>query len=163
LKVIRLAIRELYETIDCSLGETSPINKLRRITRMNKYGQAAISAIKLIENKQALTPIDAWSISTSAIFGKGTSSQKKGCPKSAFIGLCEVGLVLGIPQGSYAERDNSQINKEYAIKAVELLRMNPGLVNYKRSLWEAVMNGEVKQHNSQMDVVLALWENGLIT
>jgi hypothetical protein len=127
---------------------------------MNKYGQATLNAIKLIENKQAFTPTDAWSIATIEIFGKGTEAQKKGCPKGAFIGLCEAGLVRGIPQGKYAVRSSSQKNKGYAIRSVELLKVNPALVDNKNALWKAVMNGEVKQHNSQMDVVVALWEKG---
>ena len=30
------------------------------------------------------------------------------------------------------------------------------------ALWRAVTNDPAKTHNSQMDVVLALWKNGLI-
>ncbi len=41
---------------------------------MNKYGQAALQADNLIINKQASIPIDAWNITTIAIFGKGTES-----------------------------------------------------------------------------------------
>jgi len=29
-------------------------------------------------------------------------------------------------------------------------------------LWQAVTNDPEKAHNSQMDVVMALWKNGLI-
>jgi hypothetical protein len=126
---------------------------------MNKYGQAAIKAVKLIENNQATSPLVAWINASTEIFGKGSEAQKKGCPRGAFIGLCEAGLVRGIPHGIYAERSNSQKNKGYAIRSVELLRVNPALADDKMALWKAVMNGEVKQHNSQMDVVVALWEN----
>lgn len=40
--------------------------------------------------------------------------------------------------------------------------MNPALADDKKALWAAVMDGEVKQQNSQMDVVVALWGKGLI-
>jgi len=29
-------------------------------------------------------------------------------------------------------------------------------------LWDVVMKGESKKHNHQMDVVISLWENGLL-
>ncbi len=129
---------------------------------MNKYGQAALNAVNLIEDKQAFTPIDAWSIATIAIFGNENESQKKGCPKGAFIGLCEDGLIRGIPKGNYAVRNSLNKNKGYAVRAVELLKENPAFAVDKKMLWGAVMNGEVKQHNSQLDVVLALWEKDLV-
>jgi hypothetical protein len=129
---------------------------------MNKYAQAAITAVKLVESNHVTYPLDAWNIATVALFGKGTPAQKKVCPKGAFIGLCEAGLISGIPHGSFTERSNSQKNKGYAIRSVELLKVNPALVDDKKALWEAVMNGEEKQHNSQMDVAVALWENKLV-
>ncbi|CAN7457911.1 DUF6979 family protein [Paenibacillus sp. LjRoot56] len=129
---------------------------------MNKYGQAALIATKLIETKQASTPLDAWNIATTEIFGEVSWGQKKGCPKNAFLGLCEAGLVKGIPKGSYTHRSNSQKNKGYAIKAVELLRVNQALAEDMKVLWEAVMDGKVMSHNYQMNVVLALWGKGML-
>ena len=46
------------------------------------------------------------------------SAQKKGCPRGAFLGLCEDGLVKGIPAGNYTV---SKDNKAYAVRAAELL------------------------------------------
>jgi hypothetical protein len=46
------------------------------------------------------------------------SAQKKGCPRGAFLGLCEEGLVKGIPAGNYT---TSKDNKAYAVRAAELL------------------------------------------
>jgi len=79
---------------------------------MNKYGQAAVRAVRLINIGSISSPVDAWERATSEIFGKGTSSQKKGCPRGAFLGLCEDGKVLGIPPGKYT---SSTKNKSYAI------------------------------------------------
>ncbi|MCR8633919.1 DUF6979 family protein [Paenibacillus radicis (ex Xue et al. 2023)] len=129
---------------------------------MNKYAQATLIATKLIENNQASTPLEAWNIATTETCGEGTWAQKKGCPKNAFLGLCEAGLVKGISKGIYTERSNSQKNKGYAIKAVELLRENPELAEDLKVLWETVMDGKVMSHNYQMDVVVSLWKHGLI-
>ena len=91
---------------------------------MTKYGQAAIEAVKLLEKGFCHKPKDAWDQSTKMIFGKGTASQKKGCPKGAFLGLCEEGLIKGVKEGHYCD---SIKNKEYTVKAVEAIKHNPEL------------------------------------
>lgn len=62
---------------------------------MNKYGQAALKAVQLVVSQCATTPGEAWEIATIEIFGAGTSSQAKGCPKNTFLALCETGKVKG--------------------------------------------------------------------
>jgi len=126
---------------------------------MNKYGQAAIKAVDLIESNRANTPESAWEMATIEIFGAGTSSQSKGCPRSTFLALCEIGKIKGIKSGVYT---TARKNKEYAIKALELLVDNPSLSNDPKILWTKIQGGVEKKHNSQMDVVLALWDEGLI-
>lgn len=119
---------------------------------MNKYGIAAIKAAKEGEN-----PIESWENATKVLF-KSSDSQKKSCPKSTFLGLCEAGLVKDIPKGNYIK---SIKNKEYALKAVEILKQHTETTFSPKELWERLNLGD-KKHNSQMDVVLALWEHGLI-
>jgi hypothetical protein len=125
---------------------------------MNKYGQAAINAVDLIGSKRANSPQTAWEMATIEIFGFGTSSQSKGCPRSTFLALCETGKVKGIVSGVYTA---AKQNKEYAIKALELLADNPSLSNSK-ILWTRIQGGIKKSHNFQMDVVAALWTGGFI-
>jgi hypothetical protein len=126
---------------------------------MNKYAPSAINAVHLVHTTEALPP-EAWELATSALFGQGTAGQVKGCPRNAFLGLCEEGLIRGIKPGSYNNKPNSA-NKSYAIRAVELLKSEPGLTKDKMKLWAAVVNG-AKKHNSQMDIVIALWDSKLI-
>ena len=83
--------------------------------------------------------------------------QKKSAPKSAFLGLCEAGVVAGVAS-SEAGAENR--NKEYAVKAVELLRA--GTHHTIPALWTAVAEGDEAPHAAQLDVVMALWKNGLI-
>ena len=87
--------------------------------------------------------------------------QKKSAPRNAFVGLCEAGLVKDIEPG-VAEPCNAGAvrNKAYAVQAVELLRA--GTHTTVSQLWSAISDGEAGEHASQMDVVLALWKNGLI-
>jgi hypothetical protein len=128
---------------------------------MGKYGLAAVRAAHLVNSKKFNSPMDAWSQATIEIFGEGTTSQVKGCRKSAFLGLCDEGFVHGIRKGRYSTRSNSK-NKEYAIKAVDLIKMDPQLVNDMKGLWNKVKGGAAKVHNSQMDVVIMLWQNNLL-
>ncbi|MCX8118907.1 MAG: hypothetical protein N3G78_13390, partial [Desulfobacterota bacterium] len=53
-------------------------------------------------------------------------------------------------------------NKQYALEAVNALRQKPELATDIMSLWKRVIRGGEKTHNSQMDVVIALWEKGWI-
>ena len=126
---------------------------------MNRYGAAAIEAVGLYTNGLAQSPRDAWEKAAAKIFGEGTSSQRKSCPKDAFLGLCEEGLVKGIEPGSYTR---SRKNKGYAVRAVSILKQRSSLTNSPGGLWNEVLRGEPKKHNSQMDVVIALWKSGLI-
>lgn len=81
---------------------------------MNKYGQAAVRAVELIETKRANTPREAWEIVTTEFFGAGTPSQCKGCPRNTFLALCETGSKKGIAPGVYT---SSKKNKSYAISS----------------------------------------------
>ena len=125
---------------------------------MGKYGEAAIDAVKLFLSGRIMTPLEAWEEATIKIFGLGTSSQLKGCPRDVFLSLCAEGFIKGIPPGNYTR---SEKNKEYAIRALEVLKENPELSFDQRTLWRAVA-GVDKSHNQQMDIVTSLWNNRLI-
>lgn len=126
---------------------------------MPKYGEAAIAAVQMVATGRAKHPCDAWVAAVKRVFPDSASSQAKGCPRGAFLGLCESGLVKGVPGGSYTR---SKLNKQYAINAVQLLHRRPNLVGDPNQLWQLVFGRAAKVENSQMDVVLALWQRGLI-
>ena len=54
----------------------------------------------------------------------------------------------------------SEKNKDYAIKAISLLRDNPRLT--ETELWKLVIDEPDKKHNYQMDVIKTLWDNKYI-
>ncbi len=126
---------------------------------MGKYGQTASIATDLLITKKIDDPIEAWKIAATQIFPDSLSSQIKSCPRSTFLGLCEDGYIPNVAEGSYTR---SQKNKEYAIKALELLKSNPGLLSDKNVLWNMVIDDTEKKQNSQMDIVTTLWKNKLI-
>lgn len=133
----------------------------------SKYGEVAIEATRHIQ-ETGESPGNAWNKFAEEIFDNETSSARdKGCPRNAYLGLCEDGLVDGVPEGNYVEkRKGKKANKSYAIQAVHMLRSNPSLENLRpKNLWDRVM--EVMEdgpdnHNNQMDVVLALWHEDMI-
>ncbi len=68
----------------------------------------------------------------------------------------------GVDRGQYT---SSHDNKGYALKAVDLLRVSAGREDDANQLWSDVLRAlglESKRHNSQMDVVISLWNEGLI-
>jgi hypothetical protein len=124
--------------------------------KYNKYGLTAIKALEIYKNAQSLR--ESWFSAAAELF-ISESSQNKGCPRSTFLGLCEKGLIKNISKGKYGS--NSTKNKNHAIEAVAFLRENNVAPISSKELWSKLnING--KSHNSQMDVVLALWYNDLI-
>jgi len=126
---------------------------------MNKYALAAVEAANLCIRNTKLRPIDAWEKAITRFYDAKSPARKKSCPRNAFLGLCGAGLVKGIAPGEYTD---SQKNAEYAVHAVNELVNDVKLASDLRALWERVI-GEAKEHNSQMDVVVALWNAKLIT
>ena len=123
----------------------------------NRYGEAALMAVRMETYGKALSPAERWEDAVKKLYPTTPAGQKKGAPRAAFVGLCDAGLVKGIPAGNYSSGNR---NKDYAIKAVSLLAA--GTHKTITQLWAAVTDGDEVQHGSQMDVVLALWKNGLI-
>jgi hypothetical protein len=126
---------------------------------MGKYGSVAVIAAELLAVRADLQPPEAWRSAAGMAFPNSASSRDKSCPRGAFLGLCEVGAVEGVGRGSYTP---SVKNKEYAVKGLTALRSDPSLASDEMELWRIAMDGQDKQHNSQMDVLIALWRCGKI-
>lgn len=125
---------------------------------MTAYGEVAAAAARLAANGIHAPP-DAWRIACEQRFPNSPSQRSKGCPKGAFLGLCSAGLVRGVPAGSYT---HSRLNADYAVNGVEALRSNPSLASSAQRLWRHMSLAPNKAHNSQADVVIALFESGLL-
>jgi hypothetical protein len=123
----------------------------------NRYGEAALMAIRggsSVDND----PVARWESAMEKLYPTSPTARKKGCPRGAFLGLCEEGLVKGTPAGRYTA---SKDNKGCAVRAAALLI--EGKQSWSTSsLWRAVTDDPEKTHNNQMDVVMALWRNDLI-
>lgn len=126
--------------------------------KTNKYALAAETAITIMQENEYVAPPEAWERATMRIFGN-SSSQKKVCPKNAFLGLCEEGAIKGVKKGKYTKGSK---NKNYALKAVEYVKNNRNLTVDKKLIWSYSTNNLNIKHNSQMDIVLFLYQKNLL-
>jgi hypothetical protein len=77
-----------------------------------------------------IDPVARWESAMENLYPTSPAPRKKGGPRGAFPGLCEAGLVKGIPAGRYTA---SKDNKAYAVRAAELLA--EGTHNRRRSFF----------------------------
>ena len=122
----------------------------------NKYGEAALIAARL-DVPERVSAAERWDVAVRQLYPEKPYMQKKGAPKGAFLGLCDAGLVKAIPADEAASGNR---NGKFAVKAVELLKA--GTHRTVTTLWAEVSAGEELEHSAQMDVVLALWKNGML-
>ena len=125
---------------------------------MGGFGRTAIRARELFVSRKVYDPKEAWNVASQKIL-TSLSTQKKVCPRCAFLGLCEEGMVKGIPEGSYTD---SVEDKKYALQGVKALKKDPTLAFNKSALWRVATEGKDIAHNQQMDVVVELWKKELL-
>jgi hypothetical protein len=126
---------------------------------MANYAQAVLNAMKLIEKGE--TPQAAWEKATIKLFGEGTSGQKKGCPKNAFLGLCEEGKIKGVRKGTYLVNSTLNKNKRYVLAALELLKKEQSIPEDQKAFWQRVPDTP-NSENGQLDVLFTLAKKGFI-
>ncbi|UJR54370.1 DUF6979 family protein [Dickeya zeae] len=129
---------------------------------MGIYGKAAIAAVSIYDSINRPDPRECWEDSI-ILFTNSKDSQEKGCPRSAFLGLCQDEYVKGISKGNYLSSDSR--NKRYAVVAAELVLKEPERKYSKAELWRNATENHpdaAKNQNGQMDVVMALKDAGLL-
>jgi Family of unknown function (DUF6979) len=113
------------------------------------YGAVAVDAVNLIRNGIFDCPIEAWN---KAVEKEKVSIKEKTCPKNAFLGLCEAGLVLGVKKGlDFGLKNNP--NKKHALLAYKLLCKNS---NTTKDEFEAQL--PIKNDNGHFSVVNKLFK-----
>lgn len=134
---------------------------------MSQFGNVAVSAAQSLQQNPTMRAKDAWNLAMNQT-NLLSSSKDKGCVKCAFIDLCESGQVLGVPP---VKQISLGWNGLYAVLVVVYLRQKgwqrrPANTRGRETkLWNLVLKMLQKsiKPNSQMDVVLSLWDAGLIT
>jgi hypothetical protein len=118
---------------------------------MGQYGRAALTAAHDLAKNQNKSPRDAWQRAIE-LETHSHESRKKGCPRDTFLACWE--MVTKSPPGTYtASRDN----RVYAEQAIKILHKDKTLT--PAALWLRI--GQPCSYNSQMDVVVALYQENL--
>lgn len=126
---------------------------------MVTYSAYGTIALKARERARAGEPPDlAWKREAQIVYPDKNAAREKGCPRNAFRGLAEGGYIVGVAKGSARSRS---VNARYAVEAAEVLRMDAHLASDRIGLWRRTSGGG-KQHNGQMDVVVALFFAGCL-
>jgi len=124
---------------------------------VNAYGEAAVAAARRLV-RSGSSPEYAWKQAVKDVFPAGSASIDKGCPRGAFLGLCKRGAIAGT-RGFYELKDTK--NGDYACLAWKALKEDPELASDRVKLW-AKVHTDAANENGQLDVVLALWDAGLL-
>jgi hypothetical protein len=103
------------------------------------YGQAAVRGKQLILESAQL-PERAWA-SAIVEFTKSRSRQTKGCPKGAFLGLCEAGIIGGLPVVALVSNKNGR----YAQVAWKVLQHDPNLSEDEKALWARIKDRDISR------------------
>jgi hypothetical protein len=126
------------------------------------FGKVAVEATRLLKSERVDDPREAW-LSAAQALGCSRGMAVKGCPRGAYLGLCDAGLVKGVPTPRGRPWTRSVDNKRYAIKAVEALLRDETLRCRLADLWREASQPRTIVHNGQLDVVLGLWAERLIS
>ena len=124
---------------------------------MGMYGRAAIGAARTLSRGTPSDPEKAWDRAI-ARETNSSESRRKSCPRGAFLELCAAGVIPGCPSRSSLLRGS---NGEYAVRILEAIRADEELLSDRERLWRLAA-GRGKQENGQVDVVVSLWNDGLI-
>lgn len=131
------------------------------MSRYGQYGETAIMATECIRQTGACPKL-AWGLAAREKCGTANSAAK-GCPRSTYLALCQNGWVNGVPKGNYVARRE---NARYAVCAVRLLLAEDDSTSTRNPtvLWDKIQEIENREisYDSQMHVVLALWNAGMI-
>lgn len=126
---------------------------------MGVYGEIAQRAWKLATS-EGIHPPDAWRKAVQERYSDPVecrNAMKHTCPKGAFLGLCEQGVVKNVVSGNYTR---SLKSTAYVAVALELLRLDPSLAENKSKFKAQVFRD--RKPNDEIEVLLALWTKGLI-
>ena len=126
---------------------------------MNQYGRVAARAARMLAADVSLATRAAWDSAAAELVRESDSARDKGCPRRAFLGLCAAGVVKGVGCRSL---DAGGVNGDYAVRAYRALCANQALEGSQVELWRQACPGKAKKHNGQMDVLVGLWQAGLL-
>ncbi|MBK5071772.1 hypothetical protein I2492_01910 [Budviciaceae bacterium CWB-B4] len=124
---------------------------------MGIYGNTAVEVVKNYSDGQDLHI--EWSNQVSK-FTSSKSSIEKSCPKCTFLGLCEEGLVVGIPKRKYLDLGNK--NKNHAIMLYRIFKKKSELSSCELHKLYVIERGASLTNNGQADILVSLYKENLL-
>ena len=118
----------------------------------NQYTKVAREAYDSIVDK-GIGFEEAWNTAAGK-FITSPSGRIKGCPKAAFIGLCESGDLRGI----VGTRQSNSKNYKYAKFASKEWKKDNGVS--KKEMWNRVQRkfAVTASHQGQLDVIIGIYD-----
>lgn len=129
---------------------------------MNKYARIAVEAARSLRDGRRPDPVEAWEEAAREVAPQAPTSGSKPCPRTAFLGLCEAGLVLGFaPRGRTFSKGVG--NKKKGLVALDLLKADQSLLDRKGDWWRRTAGPKGRpRHEGVLDVVEGLWRAGFV-
>lgn len=130
-----------------------------------KVARTALDAYELAAG--GTHPPDAWVQVLKQVYaGRQLENQlKHTCPKWAFSGLCNAGVLVGVSAGS-CEEAATRSSARFVLRALELVSADHALLQDKAQLKRRVFGTPGseghRQPNGEVAVLLGLWEAGLV-
>jgi hypothetical protein len=124
------------------------------------YGKVAVDSVTIIVQNQKHILLHAW---IQALIQNNVGD--KDCPRVAFLGLCEDGYVVGVPNGSngsYIGTSNSVIKQRAVqIRKIIMTANPPALPTATNaSIWTRV--GGTGQDQGVIELIYELFRNSML-
>lgn len=119
--------------------------------KLTPYEVSAVAAATLAARGVHLS--SASDITAKQVYGSASTAEKR-CPRPAFLGLANIGVLNGVPPREYGAPGK---NAQYAQTALTLVLANQDLANQPRELWRLALQDEDKRYSQQMHVLSAIW------
>ena len=152
-KIVRGSVHKDYYCIECmSSFKISDNEDLNR-----DYGEIAVRAVEIIEDGIVSNPKDAWDKAFKEMYDGDRIDEYCLISRTAFLGLCEEGKVTCVDSDRYTK---SRIIKKDALDILHFIEKHPAMTNQPKGIWAVVRPW--RKNKGQLNVVLGLWNNGLI-
>ncbi len=102
------------------------------------------------------------------LFANGTTTltqdeKEKPCPNMALLSLYEEGIIQNNPNITFCKTASSSPNKRYILYGLYILQNYKKHYKFKSEIWQDILSLDKsslnKEHNSQVDVLIAVWRN----
>jgi len=122
-----------------------------------EWGEIAVHAAEIIEDGAVSDPLAAWENAVQDMGMPSSRAPQASLARDTFLWLCETGVVYGVTPCGYTASGKV---KQCVQDALKQIRVNPLVADHPDQLKKKTQTDDASK--SMIDVILALWDNGLI-